>query len=485
MRDLLSQLPHNGADIVLRQEVQNLTLSAVKSHVARLEKFLGDLSGNGVAMMIDNSISWILCDLALSASNKVSIPIPHFFSTSQVQHTLSLTAAKWLIADTQLENYALVSKVSVGGQVLFLYDTNLQGDECYFPNTKKVTFTSGSTGAPKGVCLSLPNQLAVAKSLCEVISLPQPKHLCLLPLPVLLENIAGVYAPLLSGGCVEVAALSSLGFEGSRLANPSLLLNKISQAKPTSLILVPELLLVLIQAVQKGWLPPSSLKFIAVGGAKVDVSVLQQAVQLGLPVFQGYGLSEAGSVVCLNVGQQDGSVGKLLPHLTAKVEDGELHIKGNPFLGYLKGESLSQNGWLATGDLVSHQDAQYFIEGRKSNLIITSFGRNVSPEWPESLLLAEAGIMQCVVIGEAKPFLTALIVSGPNFSEQLLEQAVARVNKQLPDYAQIKKTLLLEVPFTQRNGLLTSNGRPKRKAISECYHLQIANLYVDANKAIA
>ncbi len=111
--------------------------------------------------------------------------------------------------------------------------------------TNKITFTSGSTGTPKGVCLSNESQWQVARSIDCAFQQDEVNHLCILPLSTLLENIAGIYAPLLHGGTVQLASASARGFEGSRLVNPQALLKLINDVQPTSIILVPDLLMVL------------------------------------------------------------------------------------------------------------------------------------------------------------------------------------------------------------------------------------------------
>ncbi|WP_462156302.1 AMP-binding protein [Pseudoalteromonas piscicida] len=477
MCDFLRKLPHQDCDVILQQGQTCLTFAEVKSYTQSLAERFIVMSGESVAVSLDNSIAWLLVDFALLQANKVSIPVPHFFTTAQVEHTLEQSKADWLISDTKLENSAEFSVLDAYGQAIYVYQTRCESTGAYFPKTQKITYTSGSTGAPKGVCLSFENQLVVASSLCETIALHRPKHLCLLPLPVLLENIAGVYAPLLSGGMVEVTELASLGFSGSQLLYPQKLLQKISEVQPNSLILVPELLRCLISAAQQGWQPPASLRFIAVGGAKVDTELLQQAKQLGLPVFQGYGLSESGSVVALNTGEQDGSVGKLLPHIQARIVADELEIKGNNFLGYLGGEAIAQDAWLKTGDRVSKREQHFVIEGRLKNVLINSFGRNISPEWPESVLLAYVPLLQCVVVGDGKPFLTALIYTPTQLTAAVIDNAIELANQQLPDYAKIKSYVRVNEAFSVGNGMLTANGRPKRDVILANFAQQISALY--------
>lgn len=124
---------------------------------------------------------------------------------------------------------------------------------------------------------------------------------CVLPLATLLENIAGVYLPLSLGATVVLEPLASLGFTGSSQLDIPRLLAVINRVRPHSVILVPELAAVLVSAAETGALDTASFQFVAVGGGKVSPRMLERARAVGLPMYEGYGLSECGSVVALNV----------------------------------------------------------------------------------------------------------------------------------------------------------------------------------------
>jgi long-subunit acyl-CoA synthetase (AMP-forming) len=397
--------------------------------------------------------------------------------------------------------------------------------------TQKITFTSGSTGQPKGVCLSAATQWQVAQSLIAAVSpwlqprehahetSPLPRHLCLLPLPTLLENIAGVYAPLFAGGEVWVASAPLRGFEGSRLTDPARLLRLISAVAPKSLILVPELLQFLVHACRQGWQAPSSLQFIAVGGARVAPDLLLMAQQCGLPVFQGYGLSECGSVVALSnynalaanhlSKTADGqhlldSVGKVLPHTQVEIRDGEIYVK-SAFLGYLGDPAATQaaatDGWVATGDLgFVDADGYLFVQGRRKNLLISSFGRNIHPEWVEGELLKSGLIHQAMVVGDGQPYCAALIVVNPavlsqlalasgvdaadeTAQELLIQGWIDKVNQQLPDYAQVRRWHRVQLPFSTHDQTLTDNHRPRRAQIMMREQAALQRLYDEGSHA--
>ncbi|MCW8830071.1 MAG: AMP-binding protein, partial [Gammaproteobacteria bacterium] len=348
-------------------------------------------------------------------------------------------------------------------------------------HTHKITFTSGSTGQAKGVCLSNEQQLTVADSLVTGIAIERPHHLCILPLATLLENIAGVYSPLISGGSIYVPSLSTLGFSGSSQVEAGKLLACIDHCQPETMILIPQLLNLLIISVMQGWQPPKELKMMAVGGSRVAASAIKQARKLGLPVYEGYGLSECASVVSLNTPDHDqpGSAGQLLPHLKIEISNGEINIVGNSFLGYLDEPDSWYPSSVATGDL-GYIDDQGFIQlqGRKKNLLISSYGRNINPEWVESEILAHPLIQQCIVVGDAKPHCSALIYAdSKHISDREIQSWLDQVRPSLPDYAQVQSWLHLASPLTSTNNLLTANGRPRREAINSYYSSEIEKLY--------
>lgn len=432
----------------------------------------------------------MVVDLAYQHMGAVFTAIPLYFSDRQISHLIATAKPDIVLSDKKSNinankmGFTKANREPILQLHLYQRVVNKIGQSAAVipANTSKITYTSGSTGQPKGVCLSLQNQLNVAQSLVAVSALKKPKHLCLLPLSTLLENIAGIYSPLLAGGTVYLANNQQRGFSGSRLSSPSRqLLACITSAQSNSLILVPELLQVLLQGCVQGWKMPSSLEFIALGGSKVSQSLLDSARQLGLPVFQGYGLSECASVVSLATPQCSvtGCAGKLLPHLSAKVIDKQLVVYGNSFLGYLNEPDTWAQECVYTGDIAQICNGEVVIKGRQKNLIISSFARNISPEWVEAELFATGLFQQAVLLGDSKPYCIALLRPlCAQIDEQQLAAAIDRVNQGLPDYAQVKKFICLNKALSFENGLLTANGRPKRQAISTYYQNEINRLYL-------
>jgi len=435
---------------------------ALWSRVDTLASRLRDERVTCVALHLDNGADWIVADLACQLANIPIVPLPLFFSAEQVRHAIATSGADAIISDRLRHVPADPAAALPEG-------------------TQKITFTSGTTGRPKGVCLSAQQQLTLAASLAAVIDIESPTHLCVLPLSTLLENLAGVYAPLMAGGKVIAPSLAEVGLTGSSGLDPRALLASIERHQPDSLILVPEMLKVLTLAAAAGWQPPASLKFVAVGGGRVSPSLLRRARQASIPAYEGYGLSECASVVCLNVPTADriGSVGRPLPHVEVSAKNGEIVVTGSTFLGYANQPDSWHQDAVRTGDLgrVSN-DGWVNIDGRLKHQVITSFGRNLSPEWVESELLAGPLLQQAVVIGEDRPCCVALVAPrDPTASDADIDNWIEQVNVELPDYARVAAWHRLPQPLSSADGLLTDNGRPKRSNIAEHFAQSIDALY--------
>jgi len=473
--------------VVARDSSQSLTADMLSASCTKLARELSAQNIKVLALHGDNSINWMIIDLACQIAGVCLIPVPTFFSTEQIAHVFTTVPVDAVMSEQPDFFIPMLAgrdwkntNTSVGRYSLLLLDAAEQ-DISLPENTGKITFTSGSTGRPKGVCLSNQQLIKQAQALAEAVGLKQPRHLCLLPLSTLLENVGGIYAPLLAGGEIILPSLSEIGFEGSSSLNPQAFVDIITSNRPDSIILTPQLLTVLVSAAGSGWQPPSSLKFVAVGGGKVSRKVLVQSHQLGIPAYEGYGLSECASVVCLNSDRfhRDGSCGKPLSHLTIEIEDGEIVISGNVMLGYVGEPTSWGKNRIFTGDLGSiDADGYLQISGRKKNLLISSYGRNINPEWVESELLAQPTIAECVVFGEAKPYCIALVSPrNPDESRDSLQHSIDQTNAQLPDYARVRRWQRLPGTLRSQGDLMTDNGRPKREAIAARYAQLIESLY--------
>jgi len=454
-----------------------------------------------LALQAGNSPAWIVADIACLMVGIVVLPLPSFFSSGQVQHALTslhvdavLTDQADVVLHSTGEQFSALEMLA-GLRYLLAKDQAQEGVSnaaLIPPYTQKITFTSGSTGTPKGVCLSADHQQAVTNSLLDVTqSCAIERHLCVLPLATLLENIAGVHAPLRRGAQIVVADEDSLGFNGASGFALHVFLDVLSRCRPNSMILIPQLLEALVMSCDAGWQLPDSLQFIAVGGATVSPSLLERAWAHGLPVYEGYGLSECASVVTLNspLARKNGSLGQVLKHTQVAIEDREIIVNGPSFLGYVgdttswSQDSVSRR--IATGDL-GFFDEEGFLhyQGRSKNVLVSSFGRNISPEWVEAELAAESEIGQCFVFGDSRPYCVALITPrASSFTDVMIDAAIARANAKLPSYARVARWLRLAQPLSRGTGLetdlMTSNGRARRDQIEWQFQVELAGLYSD------
>ncbi len=523
----------------------SLTYDELQRTLALLHQTLHTWQGKRVALYAHNEIDWVILDLALSTIGAVVVPIPLFFSASQVAHLLqdaqielvyigaglTLPAIhdvdsvnNWVVAKTaEVDTVKLEHAAHIAGKFY-----QLNNDAAYTLTSQasatasefcKVTYTSGSTGMPKGVCLGQDTLMRIVESLAEALAetltddAANPLditditnnfgHLSVLPFATLLENVAGVYVSLYMGRTLVIGKIGQFGLLSNQAFDAKRLITTVQTHRIASVILLPQMLKAICEYLTANESPHAhtsassnhansnyianvalpSLRFMAVGGGKVSPNLLQDAKALNLPVYEGYGLSECGSVVSLNTpkAKREGSVGKPMPHASVSIAaSGEVMVKGNAMQGYINHDTSSNNkgnGVIATGDIgYVDNDGYLYITGRRKNVLISSFGRNISPEWVEAQLLTQPIIYQAAVLGDGEPSLSAVIVANPNEVARnrsdlqlAIKHAIETVNQALPDYARIKHWHLEKRSFSTDNGLLTDNGKLRRPQIFTTY----------------
>lgn len=452
-----------------------------------------------VGILADNSLEWIAIDLATQDIGVTLIPLPSFFTPSQWLHAIKSSGMQAIFCahEDVVRNLGFMFQNQYAGELKLFESMSVLSGMVEQPNlleVQKITYTSGTTSEPKGVCLSTDQQWSVAQSIEQALrSLQIKRHLNVLPLSVLLENIAGVYTALACGAENTCVPLSDVGLHGSSNFDANACIAAIDKYQAESIILLPQMLQAIVARSKKQDPRLKSLKFVAVGGGKTPVALIKTAKAMGIPVYEGYGLSECASVVALNTPNNEriGSVGKVLSNRIVRVsKNGEIEVKNIGLPHYLESaEGLTNNltsnptsaddAWLPTGDLGHIDDEGFlYLDGRKKNVLITSFGRNISPEWPESLLLGSGLFKQAIVVGDGQAQLSALLVAAKDdVSDEAIQLAIRSVNQDLPDYAQIGPWMLADEPFTPNNGLATANGRLKRDLIKNKFNNQIELLY--------
>jgi long-chain acyl-CoA synthetase len=468
----------------------SLSYGALADEIGRLAERLAALGCSRIGILMDNGPVWLALDLAAETVGCVRVPLPAFFSDAQLGYALQNAGVDCLITDQSQRIGALGEGLSarpipgVGRAGLWSYMRPSRPQPQLPRGTAKITYTSGTTGSPKGVCLSQESMDSTARVLAEAAHIGgRDRHLGLLPLSLLLQNLAGAQAHLLNGASVVLSSLPRVGMQGASGIDRDRLARALRDHRPTTLILVPQLLQVMLELVEEGLRLPW-LRFVAVGGAPVSPQLLEHAARLGLPVYEGYGLSECASVVALNtpVEARIGSVGRPLPHIRLVLSaDGEIEVTGNRFLGYLGEPATAAGGPVQTGDLgFMDPDGFLYLLGRRNSVFVTSFGRNVAPEWVERELLAQPVIGQAVVFGNAKPWSTAVISAG-DVDPAEVHAALESANRRLPDYAHVRAWIRADEPFSFFNQQLTANGRPRREAIWAHYGRRIEQIYLDAS----
>lgn len=432
---------------------------------------LTKLNYHTIALIADNSPAWVIFDLACLLAKITLIPLPHFFTKSQIANALKLenVAAVFCDSKTDILPADYVLKNHDLSEINFaIFENALTKNAPAKHSAAKITFTSGSTGNPKGIALGVDEIEAVLFSLLQRIGEKNiRKNLSILPLSILLENLAGVYLPLVTQTISVVPNLELVGIKNSSGIDIENFVHALKRHDPSTFITSPELAKLLIFLTLSKKVSAKNFSFIAVGGAKVAKDLLDEAEAVGIPLYQGYGLSECCSVVALNSKAQNknGSVGKILPHVDVKIAvDGEILVKGKSLAQNI---ALNKDGYYATGDMgYFDEDGFLFINGRKKNIFITSMMRNVNPEWVESEFLKSPLIAQIAVFGEGMAHNAAVVIAAnPKISKTEIEKEIARINGGLPDYAQVQQIILSREPFTNANGMLTGNGRPKRSEI--------------------
>lgn len=438
-----------------------------------------------LATLLDNGAEWLVADAAARQAGVVHVPLPGFFTPAQCAHTLRAAGADALWTKEAAFGSSMEPRPDRVLQVA--WDDHhpaatwlrFAAQPARMPaGTAKITFTSGTTGTPKGVCLGGEAMDRVAAGIVAATDpLGITRHLNALPFAVLLEDVAGAQAPRRRGATCIAVPLAEVGLQGSSRFDPATLHAAVQRYRPHSLILLPQMLRAWTLWLRAtGQQAPDSLKLVAVGGAAVGAGLLAAARAVGIPACEGYGLSEGGSVQTLNLplpgADRPGSAGRALPHARLRIAaDGEIEVAGSLFLGYL-GHADAAPQWWPSGDL-GHIDADGFLQvrGRKKQVLITGYGRNISPEWVEcalqdALVQGQPAILQAAVFGEGASALSAVLWPlRADLPDAALAAAVAVANASLPDYARVQHWVRARAAFSADTGLATANGRPQRAAI--------------------
>jgi long-chain acyl-CoA synthetase len=411
-----------------------------------------------------------------------------------------------------------------------------------------IVYTSGTTGKPKGVMLSHRNILSNVQSGLAVYDVyPEDVFLSFLPLSHMFERTADYYLNVVSGASVVFSRSIPQLAEDFRIVQPTIIFSvpriyerflaaindQLKKASPSKRKLFD-------LAVAVGWgrfeyqhgrgpwkasflLWPilkklvadkllarfgGRLRFAVAGGAALSVSVSKVFVGLGLPICQGYGLTEASPLLAVNLldKNEPSSVGPAVPGVETRIgENGVLFARGpNIMMGYWNNPEatravLSEDGWLNTGDQVRIDEYGFIhITGRIKEIIVMGNGEKVPPVDMELAIQMDPLFEQVLVYGEAKPYLSAIVVlndeewgrvatdakldaklegEGKEKSEKYLVQRICKQIKGFPGYALVRKVAVAREKWTIDNGMITPTLKLKRNAIFQKYAAAIDNMY--------
>ena len=531
--------------------------------------------GDRVAIMLPNCPEWVSFDLAALSLGLITVPLYLNDRPDNVVYILSDTEAKLLLCpgragwDSLEELLAAVTSmqriITIDFCAHSTHDSRVMCISDWLPatplvkpltapepdDTATIVYTSGTTGPPKGVMLSHRNIMAntAASSQCVNLYL-EDLFLSFLPLSHMLERTAGYYLPLMTGSTVAFArSIPELSED-------------LAHLRPTILVAVPRIFERVYASIlenlgaksaiaqklfdaavytgwqefeyrqkRAGWSPSlliqplldkiigrkirdrlgGRLRVIISGGAPLSADIARVFISLGLPIYQGYGLTETSPVISVNRIEDNNPAGVGLPLAGVEVridDDGELLVRGDSVMqGYWNRpeatqETIDPEGWLHTGDRGEIVKGHLRITGRLKEIIVLSNGEKVSPADIEMAISMDPLFEQSMVVGEGRPYLILLAVleksrwlalaeklGVPQSEDSLQSEAVQREIQQrleklmgkFPGYAFIKKTILTLEPWTVERGLLTPTMKVKRKQVVSRLEEEINAVYAAEN----
>jgi long-chain acyl-CoA synthetase len=535
---------------------------------------LGIEPGDRVSLLCTTRLEWTLADFAISSAGAVVVPIYPTNAPGECEWVAGNSESVAVVCEdaTQVAKIVEVRDRLPGLRTIVVIDpegvppeagaipleavrergraadgAELERRRAGVSPEDPFTFiyTSGTTGPPKGCVLTHGNYRDVL-DMVQSAGITAEDDVTYLFLP-----LAHSYALLIQlGSCDQGATIAYFG------GDPTQIVSELSEVRPTYLPSVPRIFEKIytlvtssgdpariraaaqiglkVRAMQQAGEPvPEELQrhFDAAeeqlfrnvrqvfggrlrqavsGAAPIAKEILEFFFACGVPVLEGYGMTETATVATYSRidAHRFGSVGRLLPGLEGRIaEDGELLLKGpNIFGGYYKMQDASfgaiEGGWLHTGDLASiDEDGYVFITGRKKDIIITAGGKNLTPANLENDLKQSRWISQAVMHGDRRPYPVALITLDPeeivvfarehglpediaalSREPQVIELIQAELNKVNERYAQvekIKKFALLDHDLSQETGELTPTLKVKRNVVNEKYADLFDGLYAD------
>lgn len=529
--------------------------------------------GDRVGIMLRNCPQWVLFDQAALSLGLVVVPlytedrqdsVAYIINDAGVKVLLFENAEQWQELRSVCAQLPCLQRMISLDRIVGNDEARLLCAEEWLPAHDAVLveergrergalatimYTSGTTGRPKGVMLSHRNILFDAHAALETCCIDETDTmLSFLPLSHAFERTMGYYICMMAGVTVAYARSVKLLSEDLQIIRPTILVSvprifervygaisaKLEEASPLrrklfalavdigwrrfeheqgradwdlSLLLWPLLKYLVASKVMARL--GGRLRLTLCGGAALQPEISRIFIALGLPILQGYGLTETSPVVCANRLDSNfpSSVGLPLPGVEVRIgEQGALLVKGqNVMLGYWNNAEatrvmIDMDGWLNSGDIASISDSGHItITGRLKEIIVLSNGEKISPADMEQAILRDRLFDLVMVYGDGRPYLTALAVANaagwahlaqefgvpadrpeslrdPRIEQQVLQRITDQI-KEFPGYAKVHRVSLLTEPWSVDNGLLTPTLKVKRGSVVAHFAKEIEQLY--------
>ena len=497
------------------QQVSGREMNALVRRFLRKLTDLGVQPGSKVALSGINCTEHAAIDNAIGLMGAVSVPIYYTTPADEIALLLQKSGARWFfVGDERIKQNlsqvpAFVTVIPFGPlnddmtaapSAQPIPDSKPSAASCN--ETATIRYTSGTTGEPKGVMFNF-NQLKwMGEVLTNLLSWhdrnSEMRYLSFLPMSHVVEGILAAYAPYCMLCKAKIYYLNDI----------QMLTQALPQVRPTVFFSVPRFYEKLWQQIEQnplgrryltmtdGWVKRLAGRILRrgvlrkagldrcsqllVGSAPISEELLLRFRELGIEIHNAYGQTEAPLITLNRLGDNIiPSIGTPLPETTVTVSpDGELIVRGPQVAqGYYQLESETfQGGELHTGDLGSIDAGNHiYIGGRKKDMLITSYGKNINCTKIEQRLMDIPCVEQAVLVGEQRPYCTALLwTDGPTDS---LQQDIGQMNASLSHPEQVRRWRIVQTPLTIKNGELTPNLKVKRTVVWEHYKQAIDEMY--------
>jgi long-chain acyl-CoA synthetase len=548
--DLLRHaLEHQKPDAFLVKREGLWEPVTIADFAARVHAVAGDLVARGVkhgdrvAILSENRIEWAVADQAILAIGGVCVPI---YATLPPDHVGPLLADSGAVG-AFVSNEAQRSKVEAvragapGLKWVVVFDEWLPEAGASVVGTSAagatkppgpddlatIIYTSGTTGAPKGVMLTHGNLVSNAVASLTTLDLGRTDvHLSFLPLNHIFERTAGYNVMLYAGATIAYAESIEKAAANLMEVRPTILLAvprfyeklierimEVAKAAgfprdemarwgrdvalawaarkldrgvvPPGLALQHALANVLVYPVLRGRLG-GRIRYCFSGGAALPREIGLFFYGVGMPIVEGYGLSETSPIITMNTPKHYklGTVGRPIPGVELRIaEDGEILVRGPSVMkGYWnrpeETAAALEGGWFHTGDIGEVDGDGYLrITDRKKDLIVTSGGKKIAPQPIQNALKKSPRILEAIVVGDGRKYATALIVPAGGATREAVQADVDEVNKGLASYESIKRFELIANDLSVANGSLSQKMEVKRRVVSDRYRDLIEKMY--------